>query len=57
MIIRLHPDLERFAREQVEQGAFASVDEVFTESLFLLWQHSQSRPASERQEPPHRRAA
>lgn len=40
MEVALHPDLEVFVIEQLEQGAFSSVEEVFTEALFLLWQHN-----------------
>jgi Arc/MetJ-type ribon-helix-helix transcriptional regulator len=38
MDISLHPDLERFIREQVSTEGYRSPGEVVTEALFLLWQ-------------------
>ena len=48
MEIRLHPDIERFLREQVGVGGYGSPGEVVTESLFLLWQrdHAEGEPES-----------
>lgn len=37
MEIPLHPDIERFLREQVGAGDYRCAAEVVTEALFLLW--------------------
>ena len=52
MDINLHTDIERFIREQVSSGGYASPEEVVTEALFLLWQRDlRSPPGSPRDGP------
>jgi antitoxin ParD1/3/4 len=46
--VHLTPELERFARERVEQGRYNNVSEVIREALRLLQDQERGRLAAER---------